>query len=211
LPKELEIISGDLQWNGDMVKGKRIELKAIIKPTKIGKWVIQTSCEYSPNPATLKSLPSYYLILYVFKDGADTVESPPLKSLPRVTIELFFSDLPALNEEAELTCRVVAENGDLPKVRIAINLSRYSSPQVVSGETSWEGKLERGITVEIKVLVKPWATGILPIMADVTYYDEEREIWWGSTATYLYLQVAEDTATLVPEPTRITPAPLPPR
>jgi hypothetical protein len=101
LPKELELVSGNLRWNGDMAKGDLVELKAIIKATKIGKWMIQASCAYSPNPTTLRYLPSDYLILYVFEDGADTVESPPIKAIPRVSIDLSLSNLPALHEQAE--------------------------------------------------------------------------------------------------------------
>jgi hypothetical protein len=208
LPREVELVSGNLEWTGDMAKGDEIELKAVVKATKVGKWIIQTSCAYSPNPTTLKYLPSDYLTLYVFKDGADTVEGPPIKAIPKVNIDISFSNLPPLHQQAELTCRVVAVNDDLPKARIGINW-RTSGFQLISGNPDWEGDMEKGIPIEIRIIVEPNVIGTLELMASVSAYDENKEIDRWVADNWIYVQVTEDSASLVPPPTRIAPSPAP--
>ena len=146
----------------------------------------------------MKYLPDDILVLYVFKDGGDTVEVPPI-ALPHVNIELSFSNLSPLHRQAELTCRITAINDDLPKVEAGVNW-RTSGFQLISGNEFWEGNLVRGTPVEIKLIVEPTVVGTLELMGYVNAFDENQELYTYVTATSLYVQVTEDSATLLKEP-----------
>jgi len=105
LPDALSLVSGDLMWAGDMVKGDRIELKATVKATAMGKWTIFGSAQYSPTPKSGRALPAYVMILYVFKDGADTLKMPPPEPLLKLNVNLSLSKPPA-STEAYFTTKV---------------------------------------------------------------------------------------------------------
>ncbi|GEM_PF-2597795 len=209
MPPELKIISGNLEWSGNLAKGETLELKAVIKATSVGKWTIQSDCYYSPHEAGGVYVLSVPLTLYVFKDGADTVESPPLKSPPQVSIELSFSSLPALHEKAELTCVIVALDGDLPKAQIGVNW-RTSGFQLIIGDDYWRGALQEGIPLELKLVLEPTVTGTLGVMADVAFFDENSEMYSWLTDKKVYVSVTATSASLVDPPTYILPSTLHP-
>ena len=190
LPKEVELVSGNLQWNGYMAKGDEIELKALVKATKVGKWTFATQIDYSPNPKSRKYLPSNYLTLYVFKDGADTVEGPLIKAIPKVNIELSLSNLPDLHKRTELTFLVVALNHDLPKAKVTIYLPLGF--QLINGNPYWEGDMKKGTPIEIQMTIEPIVKGTFQLMVVVDTFDEDREIYSGVTDKRIYVQVTED-------------------
>ena len=41
LPDGFELVSGDLEWQGDLTKDVPVQLKAVVKPVKTGDWVIE--------------------------------------------------------------------------------------------------------------------------------------------------------------------------
>ncbi len=41
LPDGFELVSGDLEWQGDLTKDVPVQLKAVVKPIKTGDWVIE--------------------------------------------------------------------------------------------------------------------------------------------------------------------------
>jgi hypothetical protein len=78
LPESLSLVSGDLVWTGDMTKGDRIELRVMVKATAVGVYNLYGNAYYATAPKYTASVPSYAMILYIFKDGADTIEFPPV-------------------------------------------------------------------------------------------------------------------------------------
>ncbi len=41
LPDGFELVSGDLEWQGNLTKDVPVQLKAVVKPIKTGDWVIE--------------------------------------------------------------------------------------------------------------------------------------------------------------------------
>lgn len=200
LPREIELVSGNLQWSGNMARGDVVVLKATIRPAKAGKWLIQSALAFSRDPGVLRFLPGHYLYLYVFEDGSDTVEGPPITETPKVQIDFFFSSLPGLNQQAEVVSRVTALNGDLPNAEVGIHSTDLN---FISENRTWRGNLYKGVPVELRVPVQPAVNGTLPIMSTVSAFDAERDGWVSVGMKYLYLQVNDASAILVPQPTFI--------
>jgi hypothetical protein len=76
-PESIKLVSGDLIWQGDMARGDRVELKVFIKATETGKFKISGGGYYMPTPEGSEPIPHYSLVLYIFEDGADTIDVPP--------------------------------------------------------------------------------------------------------------------------------------
>jgi hypothetical protein len=193
------LVSGTLLWEGDLRPGDRVTLSGVIKPTGLGLSVLRTRIEYNSSPTSIGPLPGDYIALYVFKDGTEIIESPPLRAIPRVEIEMLLPDPPALHQQAELTCRATAVTGNLTGVNFYTYL-QTTGFQLVSGQPSWSGDMVQGIPAEFRVVISPTVTGTLGITARLEYNEDSIGVYGTIAGNELWVKVSDVSAELVPRP-----------
>ncbi len=76
LPEELEVVSGDLTWNGNLVANQTVEVQATVKPLKEGNSTINAVITTQTNEPIVKSLTGET----VKESQAITVRYPPAAS-----------------------------------------------------------------------------------------------------------------------------------
>lgn len=199
------VVSGTLHWEGDLTPGDRVTLSGVIKPTALGLSVLRTRIEYHSSPTSIGQLPGDYIALYVFKDGTEIIESPPLKAIPRVEIEMLLTNPPALSQQAELTCRATAVTGNVTGVNFFTYL-RTTGFQLISGQSSWSGDMMQGVPVEFRVVISLTVTGTLGITAHVRYNDDSIGVYGIIAVKELWVKVTETSAELVSSPTFTLPS-----
>ncbi len=69
LGRGLELVDGDLEWQGDLIPGKPVEIKATIRAVATGDWRIEARAFYHPNETDWVG-GTAYLYALVYKDHA---------------------------------------------------------------------------------------------------------------------------------------------
>lgn len=150
-----------LMWRGDMVKGDTIELAAIVKPVKTGRWIITADSSYYSNGR----LDFDAIAIYIFKDGADVIDA--ISTSPRCSATLSVATthpgLLKLNEPLEVKCTFAANDNDIPKARV--RLIPNDESYVIQRDFSWEGDITVNVPVQVTAQIKPIRAGTLNIQA----------------------------------------------
>jgi len=172
LPKGIQLVSGNLSWEGNIEQGKTINNVVTVKVIKIGDWSIDGSVEsILPDNNIVHSNFSVYIstskdisIVSIATTPAEISSSDPAqavklesneKSITRDDVfyvgNLSFSEIPLLNQPTELTFSITP-TADAPNT--SINIQLPEGIQLVSGNLSWEGNIEQGKTINNIVTVK---------------------------------------------------------
>jgi len=221
LPEGFELIEGNLEWKGDVIRGTPVEMKVNVRAAKEGDWKIEARAGYSPGEG------GYYvgsdtLYISVSEDSATVSDRPPSKpwethpskdepyptptpsptntgeNTPAApfTINVSFPDgAPPLNQEAKLICVVNAKAIRLKDLSVDIKLPE--ALELVSGELSWNGDVSEGNRIEvIEVTVKSIRTGNWTI--ELRGYIDPKEHGYVSIVPgwfpAIYVSVYEDSA-----------------
>lgn len=68
-----ELVSGDLEWQGDLTKDVPVQLKAVVKPVKTGDWVIRGWITDSEGGKRIRTA----LYVSVSEDSVEVSKTPP--------------------------------------------------------------------------------------------------------------------------------------
>jgi len=197
LPPGLELISGNLSWEGDIPSNGQESFNLIIKSVKIGNWTIEASAAY-PVPdgwcgdadclfisvsedTTLVSKECFLSKWWEMAQRLDDI----------MELNLSISNAPALNETADVTCTVVS-SADAPDARIRIYF--YQGLELVAGDLEWTGNLTKDVPVQLQATIKPIKIGTWCINAEVLPSCEDAIR--APAYDHLYITVAEDSATV---------------
>lgn len=80
LPEGFEKVDGDLEWQGDIIRGNTYALSATVKAVKTGDWKIEARAYFSPREG---SYSGGYTVIYVSvsETGANVRSRPPGSSI----------------------------------------------------------------------------------------------------------------------------------
>ena len=73
LPDGFELVSGDLEWQGDLTKDVPVQLKAVVKPVKTGDWVIEGQIIDIGEGKRIRTT----LYVSVSEDSVEVSDTPP--------------------------------------------------------------------------------------------------------------------------------------
>ncbi len=77
LPNGFELVDGDLEWQGDIIRGTPVTIKATIRAIKTGDWNIEAGAGFSPGKGHyLKGSANLYIS--VFEDSATVSDRVPI-------------------------------------------------------------------------------------------------------------------------------------
>ncbi|MFH1087499.1 MAG: cohesin domain-containing protein [Chloroflexota bacterium] len=76
LPEGFELVRGDLQWQGDVLRGKKYQITATVKSVKTGDWEIKATAFYYPNRTDVSG-GSRQIYALVRGDGATVSDRLP--------------------------------------------------------------------------------------------------------------------------------------
>ncbi len=205
IPEGFELVSGSLEWQGDLNKDEEQKIEIIVKSTKVGYYQLGGSAisrqqdgvfgdgdtiyaEVSQNDAIIGSKPenNWY--------GQSQGQSVPLaENNEQIQSELIISQNPGLNKEFTVTYRLTPSINIPDPQRTQMSLVfppkavEVVSVQFPKGGTtykhgsqlSWKGSINKDETVEIKATLKVINTG------------------WGSGYGNLNVQPSGDIASLI--------------
>lgn len=207
LPNAFELVSGNLVWEGDLIRGTPVEIKATVKATKVGECKIEAGAFRSLYEGAWAG-EGDTLHLAVFEDRAFVSHKPiefggeslplPMFVLPPademvMVIELSLSNAPALGQTAKLTCTATAIR-DAPGAQVYINLPEGF--ELVSGDWWWDGDLTKDARIELKATVRAIKTGRWHINAMGTYSPSEQS-QKAVYADYLRVYVFKDGGEVI--------------
>ena len=76
LPDGFELVEGDLQWTGDIIRGKPVEITATVMSIQTGEWQIDARVSYSLAEGTKRSLGYGVLYTSISEDSAMVSDRP---------------------------------------------------------------------------------------------------------------------------------------
>lgn len=82
LPEGLEKIEGDLEWQGDFIRGNTYTLNVTVKAVKTGDWVIEARADFSPREGSYLG-GSTVLYVSVSETSATVSDRRPEKERPK--------------------------------------------------------------------------------------------------------------------------------
>jgi hypothetical protein len=215
LPRSFELVNGQTEWNGSLNWGETHQMEILVKPQKVGKPIISAYVGYPPDAFswhgsgcnlytavfTRRGLVSESHISYVSSDPADVIK-PELVEIAKIKVDLELSNMPALNQTAQLTCTVIALSRDIAKAESSIYV--LQGFEVVSGDIKWEGSLTKDVPIQMISTIKAVKTGRCGIIAGAGYFDDVAGYSIGSGSDDLYLNVSDNGSVIT------TPPPPPP-
>ncbi|MBI4303839.1 MAG: hypothetical protein HY665_05830 [Chloroflexi bacterium] len=169
LPKGFQLVSGELEWQGNMVRGTKYELKATIKAVKAGDWRIEARAFYMPNRTDVEG-GTAYLWAVVYPDSATVSDQlPSAQGTPYTvpmghpeTVTVRLERAPRLGEPIKLRL-IVRSREDVTQAEAFVELHRTDRGQkmkvpladvLVEGELAWRGSLEKDVPVVLSATVR---------------------------------------------------------
>lgn len=161
-----ELVSGKLEWQGDMLRGTRYEIKATIRATKLGEGKIQARAFYSPGKNIGRG-GSVYLYTSVYEDGAIVSDRPlgpggmlygSSTGYPSLIIRPARLKVPLLGEPLKLEVTIKSIE-DLAEAEAFVEFYRAGvrvplKDILVEGQLTWQGSLRKDVAVQFSGSVK---------------------------------------------------------
>jgi len=203
LPDGLELVSGTLSAQfATISKGNVKEVKAIIKPTKVGDYAIEVRFSHG-SQYTNSGL--YNIYLYVTGESSNwfifPIErsgTPPMRYPVKVKLSLPYA--PAINQETDLTCTILSSTIDAPDTTVKITLSRrltseeslyMTHPYIISDNITrtLDLKAEQPVSFSTKIVFREAGKWKIRAFASAYVYHERHLV-----ADYdaIYLTVSSD-------------------
>jgi hypothetical protein len=179
LPEGIELVHGDIHWEGDIQKDEVVQITFTVKPVQEGQLILWSYVE-SVFSSKHKEHYTYYLVFLTSKDSGQVSrthfysEHQDGKILEEMTVNMILDPPPdpKANEEMILTFSLIASK-DISNVRAVVVLPEEFV--LVNGTLEWTGALEEAKKiVAIQVTVIPTETGRFWFVGTVTYDDEWR-------------------------------------
>jgi len=189
LPDGFELVSGDLNWQGDLSADKEQKIEVIFKSTKVGYYQLKGSAistqgssyfgdndniniEITPTDAIIgsKSDNNWY--------GSEQVQATPLaENNEQIQSELIISQNPELNRGFTITYSLTPsiDIPDSQRTQMSLVFPPKAFEVVVAqfpeggenyeykNQLSWKGSINKGQTVEIRATFKITKTGWGPV------------------------------------------------
>jgi len=223
LPEGFEKIGGDLEWQGDFIRGNTYTLNATVKAVKTGDWKIEARADFSPGEGSYLG-GSTVLYVSVSETGATVRSRPPdigcrgpvpaipiepsqipspssggsAPSLP-IEAQLSFSEPPILGKTVQLTATFnVRESYNRDAYNVTARIILPEGFEKIGGDLEWKGDFIRGNTYTLNATVKAVKTGDWKIEARADFSPREGSYLGGSAV--LYVSVSETGATVSDRP-----------
>lgn len=204
LPEGFELVSGNLEWQGDLKKDEEEKIEVVVKSTKVGYYQLKGSIgsrqqnsafsdsniiyvEVSQNDAIIGSEPENNW----FKP-AQSQSVPLAENNEQIQSELIISQNPELNKEFTITYRLTPlidipdpQRTQMslafpPKAFEVVNAQFPEGGEIYNeSQLTWKGSINQGQTIEIKATFKVINTG------------------WGSVYGYLNVQPSGEITNLI--------------
>jgi len=181
LPEGIELVQGDLQWQGDIQQDEVVQVKMIVKPVKEGQLQIDTYVEGLLDGEHKKGR-IYYLFFLTKKESGEVSriqfyeEILSGKELKEAIIHMGLKapseNVPRSNEDVILTFFVIASR-NMSHVEAHIVLPEEFI--LIDGTLEWVGDIEAGKEKTFQIIVNPTKPGRFEILGFLTYGGEEME------------------------------------
>jgi len=181
LPEGIELIQGNLQWQGDIQQDEVVQVKIIVKPVKEGQLQIDTYVEGLLDGEHKKGR-TYYLFFLTKKESGEVSrtqfyeEQLSGKELKEAIIHMGLKapseNVPRSNEDVILTFFVIASR-NMSHVEAHIVLPEEFI--LIDGTLEWVGDIEAGKEKTFQIIVNPTKPGRFEILGFLTYGGEEME------------------------------------
>ena len=176
LPDGIELVQGDLTWEGDIGKDEVVEITITVKPVQEGQWDIISYVE-SVFSKKRKVNYSYYLVFLTSKDSGQVSRThfyPPSPEgrtveIP-VDLAIIVPNFLDIGEEAIVTFSLLASK-DVSDVKAVIVLPEELI--LIDGVLEWTGDLEKEKEETFQITIIPTERGRFKILGILTYDDEE--------------------------------------
>lgn len=189
LPNAIELVEGDLNWTGDIVRGTDVTIDANVKATQIGECEIKAIASYSSSNLN-NHIKSAKIYLGVFEDRGfvsenalfveDKLESLEAFVMPpenerHIHFDISLADTPILGKPIYLTC-IATVTQDWPDAFIWAHFDEEESFEIISGDLQWAGDLLANSKIELNANIKPLKTGRWYIFAGGRHTTSSGEI-----------------------------------
>lgn len=173
LPEGIELVQGDVRWEGNIKKDEVVEITITVKSVQEGQWTIHAYVKGMLDGKYEKDR-VYYLVFLTSKDSGQVSRThfypPPVEregKLMMINMILDAPPDPKVGEEIVLTFSLIASK-DISNVRAVIVLPEEFI--LVNGSLEWQGDLKYAEIIEvIQVTIIPTERG---------------RFWFTGTATY---------------------------
>lgn len=176
LPEGIELVQGDLDWEGDIKKDEIVQVKITVKPIQEGQWIMHSYVE-SVFSSKRKEHYTYYLVFLTSKDTGQVSRTwfypPSPEGEAKVMMINMILDAPPdpnVGEEIVLTFSLIASK-DLSNVRAVVVLPEEFT--LVHGSLEWTGDLKEAEIIEvIRITIIPTERGRFWFTGTATYDNE---------------------------------------
>jgi hypothetical protein len=179
LPKGVELIEGDTEWEGDLKKDEVFTMRIIVKPIQegqleiIGQIIGDLFDAYRERP--------YFLYFLTSKNSGKSSRQPFYKESPvlhkeatKAPVDIILENIPwpDVGEEVVLTFSLIAPE-DMSNVKAVIELPEEFI--FVEGTLEWTGDLKKDQKETFQIKIKTTEKGRFRIVGVIMFDDEKLE------------------------------------
>ena len=176
LPEGIELVHGDIHWEGDIQKDEVVQITFTVKPVQEGQLILWSYVE-SVFSSKHKEHYTYYLVFLTSKDSGQISRTsfypPSVEQMGKLlTVDLVIREphFPEVGEEVVVTFTMQASR-DVPNVKAVIVLPEELI--LINGSLEWTGDLEKEKEETFQITIRTTESGRFEILGIVTYDDEE--------------------------------------
>jgi hypothetical protein len=209
LPAGFDVLEGNLAWSGNLSASETRQISVKVVPKSLGDWEIVANAISGQDPSAVFGA-SAKLYSRVSKEGITVSKNPfgtPLPVSPASTavrqpkpnvpinLEMRLTQNPVLNQPVVLivTASVVASPLDCK-----ISQTLPNNIELKSGNTTWQGQINVGQTIELQSQIAVKADGNYTLAAEILCQDPKGNAL-GRTSQ-LYLQTAGGIGRIISTP-----------
>ena len=176
LPEGIELVRGDLHWEGDLTKDTMFHMTIVVRPIQEGEWEIWSYVEGLLEGEAEKGR-DYFLFFLTSRNSGEVSRtrfyplSPEDKSI-FIPVDIRLESVPSPNvgDEVVLTFLLLASE-DAPNVQAVIVLPEEFI--LLDGTLEWSGNLEKEKEETFQIKIRTTERGRFEILGILTYNDEE--------------------------------------
>jgi hypothetical protein len=176
LPEGIELVHGDIHWEGNILKDEVVQITFTVKPIQEGQLVLWSYVESVFSSKRTEHY-TYYLVFLTSKDSGQVSRTsfyPPsveqMGKLLAVDLVIRVPQFPEVGEEVAVTFTLQASR-DVPNVKAVIILPEELI--LIDGVLEWTGDLEKQKEETFQITIRTTESGRFEILGIVTYDDEE--------------------------------------
>ena len=176
LPEGIELVQGDVYWEGDIQRDEVVGITIRVKPVQEGQWIIHIYVKGMLDGKYEKDR-VYYLFFLTSKDSGQVSRThfyPPSPEgkpkLMTVGLVIRVPNFLDMDEEVVVTFSLLASK-DVSDVRAVIVLPEEFI--LIDGVLEWTGDLQKEKEETFQITIIPTERGRFEILGILTYDDEE--------------------------------------